>query len=179
MSAMTIEPEQTEKRYRPAWRLFLAGFLLGVLASFLVLVVLAFKYGPRGESNTVDLYSGHIITHRSFLWRRSHTPGPKPPHVRWAIEHQDPVRSWYVVASSMSRAGWFGPMCAASYTTREYVYDIYRLPLPEEEKVKLLRQYHKELDALKLNEQEHYEAGKFRERFYKDWEQRLEKAEPE
>jgi hypothetical protein len=67
-------------------------------------------------------------------------------------------------------------MVAVSYTTREYVYDIYRLQLSEEEKIKLLHQYHEELDALKLKQQEHYESGKFMELFYKDWEQRLEKA---
>ena len=61
----------------------------------------------------------------------------------------------------------------------DYVGPIYRLRIPEEEKVKLLHQYHEELDVLKLKEQEHYESGRFMERFYKDWEQRLEKAQPE
>jgi hypothetical protein len=176
MSAMTVEAEQVVERRRPTWRTLLAGFLLGILASFLVLVVLAFKYGPRGESTTVDLYSGHVITHKFFLWKRSRISGPEFPHVRWAIQHQTPVRSWYIVGSSMSRAGWFEPMVAVSYTTREYVYDIYRLQLPNEEKIKLLHQHHEELDALKLKQQEHYESGKFMERFYKDWERRLEKV---
>jgi hypothetical protein len=79
----------------------------------------------------------------------------------------------------MSKAGWFQPMYAVRYTTREYEYSIYSLQLPEEEKIKLLHQYHEELDALKAKEQEHYECGKFMERFYRDWEQRLEKAVPE
>jgi len=176
MSLMTVEARQAGGRGRRTGILFSAGFLSGVLASLLVLVVLAFRYGPRSESVTVDLYSGHIVAYKHFFWRHSIIPAPESPHVRWAIQHQNPPRSWYVVAGGTSRAGWFAPMLSVDYTTREYVYDIYSLQLPEEEKVKLLHQYHEELDALKTKEQEHYEAGKFRERFHKEWERRLEKA---
>ncbi len=150
------------------------GFFFGVLVSFLVLVIIAFKWGPRGESNTVDLYSGHTITYKFFLWKRSQTSKPKFPHVRWAIQHQDPVKSWYRVASSLHR-GWFEKGLAVDYITREYVYEIYSLQIPEEEKIKLLHQYHKDLDALKLKEQECLKSFDFWESFYMDWEQKLEK----
>ena len=172
---MVWQSEQVVKKSKSAWRMLFVGFLFGLLASFLVLVIMAFKWGPCGESNTVDLYSGHIITYKFFLWKRSQISGPKFPHVQWAIQHQNPVRSWYIVGSSMSRSGWFEKMMAVSYTTREYVYAIYSLQIPEDEKIKLLHQYHKELDALKLKEQERSKSFDFMESFYMDWEQKLEK----
>ena len=170
-----MESEQVVKKSKSAWRMLFVGFLFGVLVSFLVLVIIAFKWGPRGESIEVDLYSGHIITHKFFLWKRTHIREPKGPHVQWAIQHQNPIRSWYRVASSMSRAGWFEKMLAVRYKTREYVYEIYSLQIPEEEKIKLLHQYHKDLDALKLKEQEYLKSFDFMESFYMDWEQKLEK----
>jgi len=171
-----MELEQAGRGGKAAWRMFFAGVLSGIVASFLVLVVLAFKYGPRGESTEVDLYSGRTMTHRFFLWKRSHPPGPEFPHVQWAIEHQNSVRNWYVPVCGMSRASWFGSMLAWDSFRRDYVYAIYSLQMPEDEKVKLLHQYHEEVDALKLKQQEYYESGKFMERFDKDWEQRLEKT---
>jgi hypothetical protein len=170
-----MESEQVVKKSKSAWRMLFVGFLFGVLASFLALIVIAIKWGPRGESSEVDLYSGHVITYKFFLWKRSQILGPKLPHVRWAIEHQNPVRSWYILCSSMSRAGWFEPRIAADYTTRAYVYRIYSLQIPEEEKIKLLHQYHKDLDALKLKEQERLKSFGFMESFYMDWEQKLQK----
>jgi len=171
----TMESEQVVKKGKSAWRMLFVGFLFGVLASFLVLVIIALNWGPRGESNEVDLYSGHVIAYRFFLCKRSRIPGPNLPHVRWAIEHQNPVRSWYILCSSISRAEWFGPMVAADCITREYVYDIYSLQIPEEEKIKLLHQYHEELDALKLKEQERLKSFYFMKPFYMDWEQKLER----
>ena len=131
----------------------------------------------RSESNTVNLYSGHAITYKFFLWKRSQITGPNFPHVQWAIQHQNPVKSWYLPASG-SGAGWFERKMHYSSTTREYVYEIYSLEISEEEKIKLLHQYHKELDALKLKELEHLKSMKsilIMESFYKEWEQKLEK----
>jgi len=170
-----MEPEQVVKKSKSAWRMLFVGFLFGLLASFLVLVIITFKRGPRGESTQVDLYSGNLITNKFFLGKHSQISGPAAPHVRWAIQHQNPVRSWYIVASSISRARWFGKMLAVDYNTREYVYEIYSLKIPEEEKIKLLHQYHKDLDALKLKEQERLKSFDFMESFYMDWEQKLEK----
>ena len=174
-----MEPEQDIKKSKSAWRMLFVGFFFGVLVSFLVLVIIAFKYGPRGESSSVDLYSGKIITYKFFLWKRSQISRPKFPHIRWAIQHQNPVRSWYRVGYSMSRAGWFEKMLAVRYKTREYVSAIYSLQIPEEEKIKLLHQYHKDLDALKLKgkevEKEILKSIPITKPFYKDWEQKLEK----
>ena len=172
-------PEEDMEKGKPRWRMLFIGFLLGVLVSFLALVIIALKWGPRGESVEVDLYSGHRIIYRHFFSKRSRIPGPKLAHVRWAIQHQNPVRSWYRVGSSMSRPGWFGKMMAVSYITREYVYEIYSLEIPEEEKIKLLHQYHKELDALKVKESELRKSFDYMESFYKDWEQKLEKIRNE
>lgn len=170
-----MEPEQDIKKSKSTWRMIFVGFLFGVLVSFLVLVIIAFKWGSHGESNTVDLYSGHVITYKFFLWKRSQITGPNFPHVRWAIQNQNPVRSWYRIASSISRPGWFEKMLAVSYHTREYVYEIYSLQIPEDEKIKLLHQYHKDLDAMKLKEQEYLKSLNFMESSYMDWEQKLEK----
>lgn len=169
-----MESEQVVKKNKSTWRVLLTGFLLGVLASFLVLVVIAFKYGSCSYSNSVDLYSGHRITNKSFLWKHSQISRPNEPHVQWAIEHLNPVRKWYLPNSSFRR-GWFEKGLFADYTTREYVYSIYSLQIPKEEKIKLLHQYHKELDALKLKEQEIRKSFDYLESFFKDWEQKLEK----
>ena len=174
-----MEPEQDIKKSKSAWRMLFVGFFFGVLVSFLVLVIIAFKYGPRGESSSVDLYSGKIITYKFFLWKHSQIPEPNFPHIQWAIRHQNPVRSWYIYACGTARGRWFGEMLAVDTNTREYVYEIYSLQIPEEEKIKLLHQYHKDLDALKLKEKEvQHEISKLipiTKPFYKDWEQKLEK----
>ena len=172
-----MESEQVVTKGK-SWRMLFLGFLMGVSVSFLVLVIIAFKWGPRSESNTVDLYSGHTITHKHFLWKRSHIPGPNFPHVQWAIRHLNPPRSWYMPASSFG-AGWFEKGLHADFNTREYVYHIYSLEIPEEEKVKLLHEYHNQLDALKLKEQELRKSFDFMESFYKDWEKKLERIEKE
>lgn len=169
-----MESEQAVKKSKSAWKMLFVGFLFGVLASFLVLIIIIFKCGPRSERTEVDLYSGHIITHKHSLWKRSHVPGPKFPHVQWAIKHQNPVRSWYIVCSGFSR-GWFEKGLHVDFTTREYVYTIYSLDIPEEEKIDLLHRYHKELDALKLKEQEVRKSFDYMETFYKEWEQKLER----
>ena len=70
-------------------------------------------------------------------------------------------------------------MLAVDTNTREYVSAIYSLQIPEEEKIKLLHQYHKELDDLKLKEKEvQHEISKLipiTEPFYNEWKQKLEK----
>ncbi len=175
MRGMTMELEQAGRKRKAAWGAFFAGVLSGVVASFLVLVVLALQYGPRSESLEEDLYSGHTLIHKSSLWKRSHPPGPEYPHVRWAREHQNPVRNWYVFVCSTSR-GWFERGLAADTFRGAHVYAIYRLQIPEEEKVKLLHQYHEELDALKVKEQEYYKSRDLMERFHKDWDQKVKEA---
>jgi hypothetical protein len=169
-----MESGEIVKESKPLWRILFVGFLLGVLASFLALVFITFKWGPRGENVEVDLYSGRTITHKSFLGKLSHAPGPMEPHVQWAIQHQDPVKSWYLVGAS-SQKGWFERTLCVDYTTRSYVYEIHSLKTPEEEKVKLLHQYHKELDALKLKEQEQKKYFDFMKPFYAKWDQELQK----
>jgi hypothetical protein len=174
----TMESEQVVKKSKSAWRMLFVGFLFGVFVSLLVLVIITFKYGPSGESNSMDLYSGHVITQKFFLWKHSQITGPNFPHVQWAIQHQNPVKRWYLPVSG-SRAGWFERKMNTSYSSRQYVSAIYSLEIPEEEKIKLLHQYHKELDALKLKEKEvQQEISKLipiTEPFYKNWEQKLEK----
>jgi hypothetical protein len=170
---MAAEAEQVGKGRKSAWKMLFAGFLCGVLASLLVLVVLALKYGPRGESVTVDLYSGHTVIYRHFLWKHSEVSEPNEAHVRWAVEHLNPVRSWYKPVCGTGRAGWFEDMLSWDTFRGDWVLPIYSLKLSEEEKVTLLHQYHEELDAMKLKEKEYYESSKFMERFHKDWEQRL------
>jgi len=171
----TMESEQVEKS-NTTWRMLFVGFLFGLLVSFLVLVLMTFKWGPRGESNSMDLYSGHVTTHKYFLWKHSQITGPNFPHVRWAIQHLNPVKRWYLPVSG-SRAGWFERKMNTSYSSREYVSEIYSLQIPEEEKIKLLHQYHKELNALKLKEQERLKSIYIMKPFYKDWEQKLEKIQ--
>lgn len=168
-----MEPEQVVKKSKSAWRTLFVGFLFGVLASFMVLVVIACKWAPRSENIEVDLYSGHIITYKSFLWKRSRIHQPKEPHVQWAIQHQYPVKSWYRGCGGFRR-GWFERELHCGLTTRSYVYAIYSLQIPEEEKIKLLHQYHKDLDALKLKEQEYRKYYNFMEPFYTNWDKKLE-----
>ncbi len=174
-----MESEQVVKKNKSAWKMLFVGFLLGLLASFLVLVIIAFKYGPQGESTSVDLYSGHAKTRKFFLWKKSDITEPNSPHVQWAIKHQNPVRKWYMPAASVSRPVWFGKMRAVSYNTREYICKIYSLQIPEEEKIKLLHQYHKELDALMLKNREmQEEISKLipvTKPLYEEWDQKLEK----
>lgn len=172
--------EQVVKKSKSAWRMLLIGFLLGVLASFMALVFIAFKWGPQGESSEVDLYSGNTITYKFFLSKRSQISEPNQPHVQWAIQHQDPVRSWYVFAANVQRVEWFGDMQSVESATRSYVYEIHSLQIPEEEKVNLLHQYHKDLDTLKLKLEKYRESFSYKEpleQFHTNWEKKLEEIE--
>ena len=98
------------------------------------------------------------------------------PHIQWAIKNQNPVRKWYLQTSSFHK-GWFEKGLYASYSSRQYVSAIYSLEISEEEKIKLLHQYHKELNALQLKVEEHLKSMKsipITEPFYKEWEQKLD-----
>ena len=170
-----MTPVHAFQKNKPSWKLFFSGFLLGLLVSFLILVFIAFQWGPQGESVEVDLYSGHTLTHKHFLWKRTHTPGPMSDPVKWAIEHQDPQKSWYVFASSISRAEWFGPMVAVDSATQPFVHAIYSLQVPEAEKIQILQQYHQDLDVTQIKVQERMQPPDLLDSFYTKWQQRLEK----
>lgn len=169
-----MESEPVIEEAKSRWRLLCVGFLLGVLVSFLALVVVAFKWGPQGESVSIDLYSGNLIKHSFFLSRRTHTELPKDAHVQWAIDHQYPVKSWYQTGSNISRSEWFGEMMSVDFMVRPYVYDIYSLSIPEDEKVQLLHQYHQDLDALKSKQDEYVQSHDFWAVFNKKWEKKVE-----
>ena len=165
--------DQGCQKHKSTWKPLLIGILLGLLISFLTLVVIAFKWGPQGESITLDLYSDNTIVHKFFLSKRTHTELPKAAHVQWALKHQNPVRGWYLSGSSIARSEWFGSMMSVDYTTRSYVYEIYSLKIPENEKVKLLYQYHQDLDAMKIEQEEYYKAVSM-EALYNKWDKKLE-----
>ena len=169
-----MESGQGIQTYKSTWRPLFIGILLGILISFLVVVVIAFKWGPQGESIEIDLYSGNIILHKFFLSKRTHTKLPKEPHVQWAIDHQNPVKGWYLPGSSIARSEWFSDMMAVTFTARSYVYEIYSLKIPEKEKVNLLHQYHQDLDTMKIKQAKHYKSVRFMEEFYIKWAQNLE-----
>ena len=82
-----------------------------------------------------------------------------------------------MTGSSTNRGQWFGEMLAVSYNTRSYIYQIYFLKVPEEEKVKLLHQYHKNLDTLKLEMEKPQKFHDSMEQLYTNWEQKLEEFE--
>jgi hypothetical protein len=170
VDAMTTETEQAGRRDRPAWQIYCVGVLSGVLVCFIVLVVLALKYGPYSENALVDLYSGHLVIQKHFFWARSQISEPNAAHVRWAIAHQDTVRGWSKPVCGTARAGWFEGRSTWDSFQGDWVLPIYSLQIAEEEKVKLLRQYHEELDSMRLKE---IESGKSMESFHKDWERRL------
>jgi hypothetical protein len=167
-----MEADQGVQKSTARWKLLFVGFLFGVLASFLVLVVIACIWGPRGRSIHVDLYSGRTLVYKNFLGKRSSVPGPIEPHVQWAIDHQDPVRSWYLPAGGQGR-GWFKKGPSVRFSTRSYVDAIYSLQIPEEEKVEVLRQYHNDLDAMKLKERQQNEYYNFMDPFRTKWEQKM------
>ncbi|HML76546.1 MAG TPA: hypothetical protein PKB02_18795 [Anaerohalosphaeraceae bacterium] len=155
------------------WRFMIIGFVCGVLVCVLTAVVIACMWGPQGESIEVDMYSGSLIIHKHYLWKRSRVPGPMQPYSQWAIDHQDPVKSWFIPASSTGRSEWFGQMLSVDLTTRSHVFELYSLAMSEEEKVRLLMQYHQDLDALKMKLQEQKEIAAM-EAFYIKWDQKID-----
>lgn len=169
-----MESGQGAQKHKSTWRPLFIGVLLGILISFLALVVITFKWCPQGENAQVDLYSGNIILYEFFLSKRTRTELPREPHVQWAIDNQDPARSWYLPGGSIARSEWFGEMLATDFTTQSFVYGIYSLKIPAEEKVKLLHQYHQDLDAMKIKQNKSNEFVGFMEEFYGKWGQKLE-----
>ncbi|NLW84975.1 MAG: hypothetical protein GXY41_11335 [Phycisphaerae bacterium] len=145
--------------------------MLGVLISILAVVVIVFIWGPRSRSWEVDMYSDNSILHKHFLWKSTHTESPKQPHVQWAIEHQEPVKGWYLPVSGMT-GSWFGGDLYWDSSSRPYVYEIYSLKIPENEKVNLLHLYHQDLDELKAKFEE-YESSLSMSDFNARWDQKL------
>lgn len=168
-----MEMERDIQHDTSKWRLIFIGFMCGVLVSILAGALVACMWGPQGESIEVDMYSGSLIIHKHYLWKRSRVPGPMQPYSQWAIDHQDPVKSWFIPASSTGRSEWFGQMLSVDTATRSHVYEIYSLAMPEEEKVKFLMQYHQDLDTLKMKLQEQKEIAAM-EAFYIKWDQRVD-----
>jgi hypothetical protein len=166
-----MESERVNQKDWSMWKTLMVGVLLGVSISFLAAVVIVFKWGPRSRSNEVDMYSDNSILHEHFLWKSTHTELPKLPHVQWAIKHQESVKSWYLPVSGMT-GSWFGGGLYWDSATRPYVYEIYSLKIPENEKVKLLHQYHQDLDAMKAKREE-YESSVSMDDFNARWDQKL------
>jgi hypothetical protein len=176
-----MEQERVIQKTWSIWKPLIIGFLLGVLLSFLALVIIAFKWGPQGENITVELYSGKTTLHKHFLWRRWQESKPTEPYVQWAIDRQEPVKSWELPGGSIARSEWFGDMLAVDvviHMPTDCVYKIYSMEIPEEEKVELLHQYHQELDPLrqkdqKLREQLYPQLADDMKAFKEKWDQTL------
>jgi hypothetical protein len=168
-----MESEGVGQKNKHRWKLLFVGFLLGVLASFLVLVVIACKWGPWTQNFTMDRYSGHSIVYTNRAGKQTSVAGTISPWMQWARDHQDPIRTWYVYGAGMQRTEWFGQELAVDCFLRDYVYEIYKLPVPEQEKVELLHEYYRDLDAMKLKEQQQNEYWNFMKPFYEKWDQKL------
>jgi len=164
-----MESEQGVQK--KTWKPLLTGILLGILISILASVVIVFKFSPTSRSVESDMYSDNTIIHEHSLWKHTHTESPKLPHTLWAIEHLKPGRSWYRVTTSFSK-GWFGRGGVYSDSTGPYVYEIYSLNIPEDEKVKLLHQYHQDLDAKKTKQEEYISSMSMND-FDAKWSQKL------
>ena len=80
-------------------------------------------------------------------------------------------KSKYRVTASSSK-GWFGRSRVYSDSTGPYVYAIYSLNILEDEKVKLLQQYHQDLDALKAKQEEYISSMSMSD-FDAKWNQKL------
>lgn len=170
-----MKSAQTQSTGKPGCKLLVLGILLGLLTSFIVLVLIALQWGPRGESMQVDLYSGRLFIDKHFLWKRSHIYSPMSKSAQWAIDNQDPVRNWYVFVASEGRSHWFSSILCADTITREYASVIYSLPLPEAKRIQLLHQYHQDLDEVQLKIKELAKKDKIMESFYEKWDQQIEK----
>lgn len=166
-----MESHEDVQKNKSTWKPLLIGVFLGILISILASVFIVFKCSPTSRNNQVDMYTGNSKLHEHSLWKQTHTESPKLPHTQWAIDHLEPSRSWYRTTSSSSK-GWFGRRGVYSDSTGPYVYEIYSLNIPEDEKVKLLHQYHQDLDALKAIE-EKYISSSSMEDFDAKWSQKL------
>ena len=84
--------------------------------SLLALIFIGCTSMPQGQSISVELYSGKTTLHKHFLWKHWQESKPIEPHAQWAIDHQDPVKTWYLTCSSITRSEWFGKMTAITVT---------------------------------------------------------------
>jgi hypothetical protein len=172
----TIFPKPGVQRNSHRQKLLLTGIVFGVLACFLAAVgcqCIASKWGPWTKNIMMDRYSGHSIVYTNRAGKQSSAPSPFAPSMQWAKDHQDPERTWYVYGAGMQRTEWFGQELAVDCFLRDYVYEIYKLSVPEQEKVELLLEYHRDLDALKLKEQEKKISDDDWKSFYEKWDQKL------
>ena len=121
------------------------SFVAGVSA----MLAVAYFFGPRGETHQFDLYTGAREVTYFRLHRHWEEKIPDEPHVVWAKKHRQTQhqRSYPVLASSTA-TGWFGRggVCADGFHA-DIPFCLYSSALPEEEKIKLLRAYHAELDT--------------------------------
>jgi len=115
----------------------------------LCVVGLAWFYGPRSQSSSFDLYTGAMTFSRRRLgvrWTREVTDAP---HVIWARKHRrsKDLRSFGATAS-FRESGWFDGGYDADCFWADIPLSLYTSELPEAEKVRLLREYHADLDAM-------------------------------
>jgi hypothetical protein len=150
----------------------------GIPACFLAVVgfwCVANQWGPYSKNIMMDWYSGHSIVYKNSLGRHSSIPSPIAPHTQWAIDHQNPVRNWYIYAAGFSRSKWFGRGFFVDAFLRDYIYEIFNLSMSEDEKVELLHEYHGDLDVLKSKEEDKTVTSEDWASFRKKWNQKLDR----
>lgn len=171
-----MEANEAVRQNKHKRKLWITVILFGMLACFLAVVgcqCIASKWGPWTQNFMMDRYSGHSIVYTNRAGIQSSVPSPFAPSMQWAKDHQDPERTWYVYGAGMQRTEWFGEELAVDCFLRDYVYGMYKLPVPEQEKVELLHEYHRDLDAMKLKERQQNEYYNFMEPFRTKWDEKL------
>ena len=121
-----------------------ASFLAGGASLLLV----AYFFGPGSEGGKFELYTGHSRHSRARLGQTWTTDLPDGPHVDWARKNRLPgkMTGRYVPGGSSSW-GWFSRRTFRDTYWMDVPGAIHRSLLPEDEKIRLLRQYHAELDV--------------------------------
>jgi hypothetical protein len=119
------------------------GVGIGIAMSFGVLCV----YGPRGSKTEIDLYTGVMWTSRHhWLWGGGTTVRPAAPHTEWAKSHTVPENKyWPLFVSSQGRSLFAsGTVLGAGEVSRK----THELPVSEERKIALLREFHEDADRV-------------------------------
>ena len=124
------------------------GFLIGIVFS----AAIAYIFGPRTETAHIDLYTGHERIVESLFWHSWEVHLPEQEHTKWAREHKE-SKTWarYVPGGSCHRF-WFSGGLDAATMHQDIVRSIFESSFTPDEKVRLLREYHSDLDSLDPDE---------------------------
>lgn len=131
--------------------------LLGIAIGLSLAVAVAYMFGPYESTTKTNLFNGRRWKEYRWVWHRWDTETEQPSdYAKWASSHMDKELNW-PVGFTISHRRWFG---GREYISVRYPRNIprriYNMDVREEKKIKLLHEYHEELQGIRSKNPHYY-----------------------